>query len=64
MNIPFRADEYGKHFYYEADAGLHLIPYRIGDFTADGMMFSVLETQQDEVLKVCISVKAPQPRLM
>lgn len=58
MNIPFRNDEYGKIFYYEDDNGFNLIPYAVGKSECDGIEFTVKEFEEDNVLRIDISVKS------
>ena len=58
MKSFFRNDEYGKNFYIEKDGNIYPIPYSVGDFSAEGLDFSVSENTVDGVLKISISVSA------
>lgn len=58
MNIPFRTDEYGKNFYIENDNGFILLPYKVGEYTADGIDFSVSEKTEGDILKINLSIKS------
>ena len=61
MKIPFRTDEYGKSFYMEDDHGFLLLPYKLGRYKAGGIDFSVSETEENQILKISISVKSDKP---
>lgn len=54
----FRNDEYGKSFYIETDGKTTFIPYHTGNFSAQGIDFSVSEEWSDGVLKICFCVSA------
>lgn len=58
MNIPFRTDEYGKNFYIESDADFILLPYRVGEYKADDIDFSVFEKSVGNILNISISIKS------
>ena len=61
MNIPFRADEYGKNFYIEDDNGFLLIPYKSGNYKENGIDFSVSEKLENDILNISISVRSDSP---
>ena len=61
MNIPFRTDEYGKNFYIENENGIILLPYKVGEYTADGIDFSVSEKLDGDILKISLSIKSDTP---
>ena len=61
MNIPFRTDEYGKSFYIENESGFLLLPYKVGEYTANGIDFSVFEKTDGDILKISLSIKSQTP---
>ena len=58
MNIPFRTDEYGKNFYIENENGLIILPYKVGEYSANGIDFSVAEKSIGNILNISISIKS------
>lgn len=61
MNIPFRTDEYGKSFYIENDNNFILLPYKVGEYNAEGIDFSVAEKLEGDILKISLSIKSNVP---
>jgi len=61
MNIPFRTDEYGKNFYIEDDNGFLLIPYKVGNYKENDIVFSVSEKIDGDILNISISIKSEFP---
>ena len=58
VNIPFRNDEYGKNFYIEDDDGIVILPYKVGEYTAEGIDFYISEKIERNILKITISIKS------
>ena len=61
MNIPFRTDEYGKSFYIENKNGFTLLPYKVGEYSANGIDFFVSEKINGDILKISLSIKSDNP---
>lgn len=61
MNISFRTDEYGRNFYIEDENGFSLIPYKLGEYSQNGIRFSVSEKNENDILNINISIKSEAP---
>ncbi len=57
----FRSDDYGPKFYLETAAERSLVDYRVGEYSANGLDFSVTEQEQDGVLTIALAVSAKTP---
>lgn len=59
-DFKLRNDEYGQNFYLQKDGKTVLIPYQNGDFSYNGISFSVSESESDGVLKISVSVSSKE----
>lgn len=58
LKFPLRTDEYGRNFYIVQNGALQLIPYHVGDYCANNISFSVMEEEQENALKISITVSS------
>ncbi len=58
MSFNLRNDDFGRNFYLETESGLTLIPYKTGEYTAEGIAFKVNETEANGILCIEIEAKA------
>ena len=59
-DFPWRTDEYGRNFYIVKNEKTELISYRTGNFSEQGIDFSVTEEIINNVLKISIEISAKE----
>ncbi len=62
LQIPVRTDEYGMNFYVEDNEKFTLIPYRVGEYVEQGILFQVSELVEHQVKQICIQVQSDTKR--
>lgn len=58
LKFSLRTDEYGRNFYIVQNGALQLIPYHVGDYCANNISFSIMEEEQENALKISITVSS------
>lgn len=59
-DFPWRTDEYGRNFYIVKNEKTELISYRTGNFSEQGIDFSVTEEIINNMLKISIEISAKE----